>query len=94
MSEATLIIIAAIGAGLGGVGTVASLWNKVESGNVVTLTTRNTSLEDENTSLYAWKLAARAYIVLLTERLLDRGGTPPAAPAVLGLTPRGEDSGE
>lgn len=93
MSEATLIIIAAIGAALGGVGTVAALWNKVESGNVVTLTTRNETLEAENTELYAWKLAGRAYIVQLISRLLDRGDTPPPPPAVLGLTSRGDESG-
>lgn len=90
MNETTLIIIAAIGAAAGGVGTVVAALNRVEAGNVVTLTGRTEALEEENTELYAWKLTARAYIVLLISVILDLGRTPPPAPNALGLTPKGE----
>lgn len=93
MHQTILIIIAAIGATAGGLGTIAAAIKKVESVNAVTLTARNDALESENTELYAWKLTARAYIVALLERLTDRGIVPPAPPSQLGLTAEGEHDG-
>lgn len=92
MNETTLIIVAAIGAAAGGIGTVMAALNRVESVNAVTLTTRNDALESENTELYAWKLTARAYIVTLISRILDHGIVPPVPPQQLGLTLKGEDN--
>jgi hypothetical protein len=94
VNDATLIVIAAIGAAAAGVGTVVGALNRVESVNAVTLTTRNDDLEAENTELYAWKLTARPYIVKLIGRILDLGHNPPPPPPQLGLTMKGESNGE